>query len=197
MRALTYLLALATVASAASLSHAAVLDGQTIGYNYLFPSVGDVIYDPGPIVVGPGVELPALYSVFSDVATADFSDTNILFDYYTNANWATGSFNGFRVWDINGVIPAFTSVTVNPATNMVGFSAANITFDADNIYVNWQGLAMNPSTIVSLDINGGGGSVGSVPEPTSIALLGMGGIGLVLARTRRRTANMRRLAISE
>jgi hypothetical protein len=73
-------------------------------------------------------------------------------------------------------------VTINAATNLAGFDASRVSFDANNIYVNWQGLVFNTNTVVSLDVNG---SVAPVPEPATLVLVGAGGLGL-LAKARRR-----------
>jgi hypothetical protein len=141
--------------------------GNTLDYTYLFPTSGSVSYHSPLLTVGAGVELPGLFSAGPDVATMDISDSNILIDYANDAafgasGWVRGAFNGFRLFDIGGVNPAITSVTVNGATTMGGFSGANVSFDADNIYVNWQGLNFDSSTIVSLDVG-----FGAVPEPST------------------------------
>lgn len=161
---------------------ALLFDGSTIRYQYLYPDSSSVYYDLGNITVGAGVELGAI--VNGTYASLDISDTNILVDFYhPGPSWSPASFNGFRIWDVNGTLPAFTSVAVNGATNMVGFGPANITFDANNIYVNWQSLPFNPNTIVSLDVNGG---PSVIPEPTA-ALLGSLST-LFLLRRRRHSA---------
>ncbi len=172
-------------ATAGQVQAGLLFDGETIGYEYLFPDASTTAFNPDPVVVGAGVELPGLFNSSFDVASMDISDTNILVDYYAANSWSPAAFNGFRIFDLGATLPAITSVTVNAATNMAGFSAANITFDADNIYVNWQGLGFDPSTIVSLDVN-----VSAVPEPSSCALLGLGGIGWVIRGYRRRRASV-------
>lgn len=160
-------------------SHAQELfDGKTVGYQYLFPNIGDVYTgNSTSFVVGGGVELAGLYGSNTH-ATVDVSDTNILIGYYGSANWSNdATFNGFRIYDINGTLPDFTSVTINPATTMPGLDAGRISFDANNIWVNWQGLSADPSTVVSLDVN-------TVPEPGSAALIALG-LGSLLLRRRR------------
>lgn len=153
--------------------------GQTVEYQYLFPCIGCNYgtASNGNYVVGPGVEVA---NVADYLATMDISDTNLYVDYTSAAGWNPASFNGFRITDIFGLIPAFTGVTINPATNMVGFDASRITFDADHIWVNWQNLSFGADTVVSLDVNGG-----SVPEPGStLVLLGMSLAGLRAWRKR-------------
>lgn len=70
----------------------------------------------------------------------------------------------------NSIAP-FTSVTIDPITNMIGLDASRISFDADNIFVNWQSLGFSTETIVRLNL--GGGTV-PVPEPATVLLLPSG-----------------------
>lgn len=90
------------------------------------------------------------------------------------------------ITDVFNTIGAFTSVTINGATNMAGFSAANVSWTADSITVNWQGLSFDANTVVSLDINGAGGAV---PEPSTWAMM-VAGIAMVggALRTRKSKA---------
>jgi hypothetical protein len=166
MRRLFALACMVAVAHMAGNANAAVLlDGQTVGYQYCFPDLSTPIYSPPDFVVGPGVELPAgLYSPADGTGQLDVSDTNLLVKFTTTGAWTAGSFNGFRLYDSTSTIAPITSVTVNPATNMPGFSVANVSFDANNIYVNWQGLPVDPSYVVSLDVN----STAAVPAPSTL-----------------------------
>jgi len=171
--------AFAAVGSLLSLAgapaYATVLDGQTVRLTYEFPNVGTVL-DTRDVVVGPGVEAPNFLA--SDPRTnVDFSDTNIYITYNSTATWTSVAFNGFHVFDLFGTIPAFLSVTINGATTLAGLDASRITFDADNIFVNWQGLSFNNETIVSLD-------VAAVPEPPTLLLVGGGILGLAARRRR-------------
>ncbi len=174
--------AVAVALIAGQANGAVLLDGKTVGYQYLFPSTSNLFYQPPDFVVGPGVELPALTNASSDAATFDVSDTNIYIDFYTTTSFSTGTFNGFRLYDSTNSIAPITSVTVNPVTNLAGFSAANVSFDADNIYANFQGLSFDSNTVVSLDIN-----TSSVPAPsTLVTWVGVMAVVAVIGVVRRR-----------
>ena len=161
-----------------------LLDGKTVGYQYLIPTTSDLYYQPADFVVGPGVELPALTNNTSDYATVDFSDTNIYVDFYGAAGFTSATFNGFRLYDSLNTIAPIINVTVNPVTNLAGFSAANVSFDADNVYVNFQGLFFDASTVVSLDL-----TPGAVPAPsTMVTWAGVMAVVAVVGVVRRRQA---------
>jgi hypothetical protein len=169
---------LALVAVAAVPAHATVMDGATIRLTYEFPALGTIWNgNTHDLVVGPGFEISG-FPVGVAITNVDVSDTNIHVTYDIPGNWIAASFNGFHIFDLFGSIPDFTAVSINPITNLTGFGDARITFDADNIWVDWNGLSFNSETIVSLDVE-------AVPEPGTLLLLGTGIAGLVARRRQR------------
>jgi hypothetical protein len=132
------------------------------------------------LLAGPGFEIHG-FPVGDPRTDIDFSGANFYVTYNSSATCTGTSFNGFHVYDLNGTIPAFTSVSLNPATtaNLLGLQ---LTFDANNISVNWAGISFNTSTIVSIDINGPG-----VPEPGTLGLMAVGlGLLTVAGRLRKK-----------
>jgi hypothetical protein len=169
-------LAAAAAATLSGNANAVLLDGATINYQYYYPDSGSPygFADNGNKVVGAGIEVS---NIADSTGTIDISDTNIFVDFTTSTSWNGAAFNGWVITDVFNTIGAFTSVTINGATNMAGFSAAN---------VSWQGLSFDANTVVSLDINGAGGAV---PEPTTWAMM-VAGIAMVggALRTRKSKA---------
>jgi hypothetical protein len=159
---------------------ATLLDGKTINYQYYVPDLAHPYFyaGNGNYLVGSGVEITDIangtyYNIIPYYGTIDISDTNIYVRFITYDHWNPATFSGFEITDVFGTISNFTSVSINPVTNMSGLDSSRITFDSDHIWVNWQDLTFYDYTIVSLDITSA-----SVPEPTTMLLLGLGLVGL-------------------
>lgn len=167
-------LAAVSVFAASMGANAALLDGQTVNFTYLFPEQNQTYQDLGNAVVGAGVEFTNFNYFNLDVADKSITAQNFSFD----ATWSWTNFNGFVVRDVNNAVN-FTSVAVNALTNMAGLDSSRISFDAHNIFVNWEGLSFNTNTLVKLDINN---APVSVPEPTGLGLAGLGLVALMLRR---------------
>ncbi|KQW45736.1 MULTISPECIES: PEP-CTERM sorting domain-containing protein [unclassified Roseateles] len=115
-------------------------------------------------------------------------DNQVIYDYTGSATWSTGAgWSSGSLYIENGNLlnflgaPNITNVTLDAGSNMVGFNASRITFDADSIAVNWAGLNFNGNTRVVLNVN-----AGALPEPASYALVAVALAGLGLAKRRRK-----------
>jgi hypothetical protein len=92
---------------------------------------------------------------------------------------ASGSFNG-PVYDFSGLSSPITNVTVDPLSSLTPIS---VTFTGDSIAVNVAGESIAAGGKYILDVTTGG--VVSTPEPSTIALIGVGLMGIVLLQRRR------------
>lgn len=109
----------------------------------------------------------------------DATGATITFDYsaYTasdSSEWSTSPlslaptiYNGIAIG--LGSPGSFLSVTVDPATNMTGFSSSDVSFTSSQIEVDWQGLTFTPTTIVQLDVTTD--SAPAAPEPAAMGMM--------------------------
>ena len=173
-------------------ANAQSFDGATLNYQYYFPNSASPYggADNGPFVAGAGVEVT---NIADGMGTLDISGSNILVDFSSDSAFNGAAFNGWVLTDETDSLTAILGVTINPATNMAGFSLSNLSWTGDSISVNWQGLGFNPGTFVSLDVSFG---QTAVPEPSTWAMMlfGFGAAGVSLRRSQRRKGELLQLA---
>lgn len=164
-------LALAIAAPA----NAALLLGKTIQLTYLFPSQGSTFDGPFNNTVGT-----TGHTLFFGLLRATPGDTTLSVTLPGfSGGFSPAPFNGVRLTDAFNTVAAFTSVNVSALSNVAGFDASRVSFDANNVYLNFQGLNVAPDFFAQVNIGGG------VPEPAAWTLM-IAGFGLVGAAARRR-----------
>jgi hypothetical protein len=154
----------------------ALLLGNTVQADYLFPTQTSVFQILGTATVNP----TALFNSFGQTNYLVTDDTlQITNVFRSDVTFLSAAFNGVEISDLTNA--PITAVTVDSATNLAGFSAADVSFDASHIFVNLQSLVTTPTTLVQLDITG---TAPAIPEPDSLALLAIGIFSLFLLRRR-------------
>ena len=155
---------------------ASLLEGKQIRWEWLYPNNSTVL-ETQDLIIGPGIEKPD--TPYSGVLfLLDLSDESISFTVGASyLGFGDTEYNGFHFFDFSNTIDPFYSVSINSATNLAGFSASRISFDADNIDISFTGLPVTTESLVLLDI-------ATIPEPATLLLLGLGGLVL---RGRKRT----------
>ena len=124
--------------------------GRTLTYRHNYPQKKRSTFEgPTDVVVGPGVELEGIG--FGRI-NLDISASNLRLEWTSELSLALASFNGQVYSDKTRTVRSFESVTVNPETSLAGFDQSRVTFDDDNIWIDFAGLGGDAGTVVSLDI---------------------------------------------
>ena len=103
--------------------------------------------------------------------------------YFTNENTGYGSaaFNGFQL-SFSGA-PPITNVVLDGASTLV---PVGITFDANNVFLNFEGLSVSSTQFSTVDVTFGS----ETPLPAALPLFasGLGAFGLLGSRRRKKSA---------
>ena len=113
--------------------------------------------------------------------TVDVNADSFYVDYVNSATWSSASFNGLFVDSLNDS-SGNSLQSVSIVTNMNGWDISRLTFDADSVWLNWNGLSFNSDTYVDVSLDFG---QQTVPEPSTMILFGTGLVGLIGYRRKR------------
>ena len=167
-----------------SVASAAGLAGQTLTGGYFLPDsvtpYAPAVFAPPTFVVGAGQETTVDVEGVTDlnIDFDDFSLTITLDTVLATPTWNVADFCGL-VFDSAAPLD-ITSATVDGSTTMAGFDDSRVTFNANQILINWNGLSYVDGTVVRVNF-------AIVPEPGTAVLLGLGLLGLGARRARHRT----------
>jgi hypothetical protein len=141
------------------------------------------VNDFGTRVVGPGPENYALTGWIVDI-----SDATIRMDAGFSFNFATSNaFFGDAFFDVNSTVDPISGVSL-ASTNISGFDAAHLTFDADHVYFNFANLSLPTGSFVQANVQ-------FVPEPSTAAGFVIVAAGLSRRARGRRAAAAVQLAL--
>lgn len=170
-----FALAIATPASAATLV------GDTIEGTYLFPNPGSVLINAGTEVVSPTADFTFITGSINP--TALVSASNVLVTFAGSGGYASAAFNGIFLTNLtNSNISGFF---LDPSSTVVGFDQSRLSFTANSLALNFQGLQIRSTDRISANVSF---INGAVPEPATWAmmLLGFGFVGGAIRSAKRR-----------
>lgn len=127
-------------------------------------------WGPSNFVVNDTVEIGVSNTSPVVSFNMEVADDTITFTYPGSSGFNAASFNGYILTAISAGIPAFGSITIDPATTMVGFTASDLSVDSTHFYINVAGLSASAGTVLKLDVT----PAFVAPEPASLALAGSG-----------------------
>jgi len=135
--------------------------------------------NPTNAVVGGGIEFDIETPIAGYHWSLDIGENSVIFqDLSTGGSFGGHGqifLTGFDFNIITGIENFFTDVSTGIAATDVSFTSDSITIDARSS--NWQSLQLLSFDVVT--------STSSVPEPTSMALLGLGVAGLGFSRKKK------------
>jgi hypothetical protein len=153
------------------------------GYRYTDPS-DDFLIPLFSKSVADGEEWSSdLFSIDADDSFITISGSSLS---SSGSSFFTGSFNGWIFTDVSESIDDITGVTIDSTTSLTGFDSSNISFTQNSISLNFAGITYSDLFVkVNVDFGSTRSARSAVPEPSIIALFGLGLAGLGLAHRRR------------
>ena len=154
--------------------------GADVNIGYAFAAPDNIGWNQTQTIAAGGT---TFFNVTSEFNVTVGASTITIDGFHRSDTWID-RYQGPVLTEITGG-SAITGVAFDSsATNMAGLADADLSFDDSHVYLNWQGLAFDTSTIVTLDVSFfdpihrqemNGPSAAPLPAPvwTGLVLLGV------------------------
>jgi hypothetical protein len=158
-------LVFATLGLVATAPAQAFLIGKQMDAVYYFPDTNtqyaSASFTPPTFTIGSGQETIGNVEGVTDLLVDFTKDmlTITLNTTLTNPTWTSASFNGIIFTSPSSL--GLASASVAPETTMGGFGNSRVSFNANQILINWNGLSYENGTKVKVNFT-------PVPEPLTI-----------------------------
>jgi hypothetical protein len=149
--------------------------GDTVDLSYAAPTASNIEANFGTQVVNPQANFTNAETGIGQVIV---NSDSIVFNG-NGSHFVADTFNGFEITD--GTHSLITNVSLGSST-VPGFTASDISFSANSVFFNLEGLTAGSSEQITLDVT----FSSAVPEPSTWAMmiLGFAGIGFMAYRRR-------------